>query len=143
MNGSVVVDASVAVKWLVREAYSDRAVMLSRSWVSQGVRIIAPYLMAVEISNAMYRKVRQRQIDLDSARRLVDNLIGSGLILWEPKGLHSRAMELAAQLRQSAVYDTHYLALAEIMDCDLWTADERFFRAAAGQFSNLRWIGES
>ena len=46
-------------------------------------------------------------------------------------------------MRQPAVYDSIYLALAEALDGELWTADERFYRAASPQFSNVRWLGEA
>lgn len=35
----------------------------------------------------------------------------------------------------------HYLALAEALDCELWTADERFYRAASSGHTRVRWIG--
>ncbi|PKB64962.1 MAG: hypothetical protein BZY80_01210 [SAR202 cluster bacterium Io17-Chloro-G2] len=142
MNGEVVVDASVAVKWLVREVYSDQAEILTRAWVRQGTRIIAPYLMPVEVSNALLRKARERRITVESAAALVETLVNRDITMWEPPDLHSRALQLAEILDQSAVYDSHYLALAEIMDCDLWTADERFHRAASPRFPRVRWIGE-
>ncbi len=43
-------------------------------------------------------------------------------------------MQPASQLKQNAAYDAHYLALAESFGCELWTADERFYRAAT------RWL---
>ena len=45
-------------------------------------------------------------------------------------------------MRQGAVYDSHYLALAETLGCDLWTADERFYRAVSPVAPNVRWVGE-
>ena len=143
MNGVVVVDASVAVKWLVREVYSDQAVSLTRVWLRQGTRIIAPYLMLVEVSNALLRKARERRIAVESAVGLLENLVNRDITMWEPPGLHSRALQLAVVLNQSAVYDSHYLALAEIMNCEMWTADERFYRAAVARFPRVRWIAES
>ena len=74
MNGEVVVDASVTVKWLVREVYSDQAVDLTRVWLGQGTRIVAPYLMPVEVSNALLRKARERRISVESAAGLLGNL---------------------------------------------------------------------
>ena len=142
MNGSVVVDASLAVKWLVEEPYAERAVTLAQSWVQRGVQIVAPYLMPVEVANALHRKIAHRELSEDDANSLLDRLMAVGVALREPRGLHFKALQLAVALNQPAVYDAHYLALAEIIGCDLWTADERFFRAGTGQFSNLHWIGE-
>lgn len=50
---------------------------------------------------------------------------------------------MADQLRQDAAYDAHYLALAETLNCDLWTADERFYRAASATFKFVKWLAES
>ena len=38
--------------------------------------------------------------------------------------------------------DAHYLALAESVNCELWTADERFYRAASPTVDNVRWVGD-
>ena len=45
MSGLVVVDASLAFKWLVSEENSDKARALSRSWADEGIQAAAPYLM--------------------------------------------------------------------------------------------------
>ena len=69
-------------------------------------------------------------------------LVEASLELHQPPGLHVRALQLASQLNQSAAYDTQYLALAEEVGCDLWTADERFYRSTDQSIHNVRWIGE-
>ena len=72
--------------------------------------------------------------------RLVDVLLASGIELHDPPNLYGRALELASLLSQGAVYDAHYMALAEALDCELWTAGEKFFRAASTASRNVRWI---
>ena len=57
VSGVVVVDASLAVKWLVREVHSDKAYALARSWAQEEVYPMAPYLMPVEVANALYKRV--------------------------------------------------------------------------------------
>ena len=51
-------------------------------------------------------------------------------------------MELAWELHQPAAYDAHYLALAEILDCEMWTADDRFFRAASSTSGRVRRLAD-
>lgn len=142
MNGRVVVDASLAVKWLVKEVYSDRAFMLADLWASQDIQPVAPHLMPVEVANVLHRRVIRGEIAPETAVRLMESLLASGIELREPRDLHRRALLLAARLRQNAVYDAHYLALAETLDCELWTADEKLYRAAAPSIGNIRWLGE-
>ena len=142
MNGIVVVDASLAFKWLVREDNSDQAQAISRSWANDGVQAAAPHLLPVEVANALHRRVLLGELTVEDAVRLLQHLLASGIELREDPNLHARAMQIAGQLRQGAVYDAHYLALADILGCEYWTADERFYRAAVPVSQRVRWIGE-
>ena len=142
MNGHVVVDASIVVKWLTSEHDSDRALELLQQWQEQEVKITAPHLMPVEVTNALYQRVARNEASVEIASRLADSLLTMDVEFIETVGLHGRALELAAQLRQGAVYDSHYLALAETLQCELWTADERFYRVAGPALGNVQWIGE-
>ena len=141
MSGVVVVDASLAVKWLVREVHSDKAYALARSWAREEVYPMAPYLMPVEVANALYKRVKCEEISLAEATSLLDGLLSTRIELREPAGVHVKAMELAAELKQDAVYDAHYLAFAEALNCELWTADERFYRAAISGQTQVKWLG--
>lgn len=142
MNGSVVVDASLVVKWLVEEDDSDKAHAVLQSWVTRDVSRIAPHLLAFEVANALHRRVLRGELSVDESTRMIARLLESRLEFHQPPGLHVRALRLASQLNQNAVYDAHYLALAESVGCELWTADERFYRAASPGIGNLRWLGE-
>lgn len=142
MSEFVVVDASLAVKWLVEEEYSDRATALTLLWGEQGIQPIGPSLLPFEVANALHRRVARGEMDAEAAGDLLQDMMAVGVALTETPGLHRRALELASQLRQGAVYDAHYLALAESLDCELWTADQRFYRAVSPSIGNVRWIGE-
>ena len=140
MNGPVVVDASLAVKWLVEEDDSDRAHAALQSWVAQGITRIAPHLMPFEVANALH--VLRGELNVGDSIRMIARLLESRLELHQPPNLHVRALQLASQLKQPAVYDAHYLALAEDFGCELWTADQRFYRAVSALVPNVRWLGE-
>ena len=142
MNGHVVVDASLAFKWLVKEDRSEEARAIARSWEDRGVRTAAPHFMPVEVTNALHRRVTRNEMSVEEAVGLAESLLASGIELHQPPDLYGRALELASRLNQGAVYDAHYLALAETLACDLWTADEKFYRAASPLTDNVRWIGE-
>ena len=143
MSEFVVVDASVAFKWLVREEHTDKALTILRVTAdSQDIRPTAPYLMPFEVANALHRRVTQGELSVEAAADLIGGLLSSRLELHQPPNLHLRALELASQLSQGAVYDSHYLALAESLGCELWTADQRFYRAVSAGVDFVRWIGE-
>lgn len=141
MSDYVVVDASVAVKWLVREAHSVEALALATSWAAAGITLVAPYLMPAEVSNALHKRVLSEELSVAAASRQIELLLTSGVKLIETPSLHVRALELASELNQSASYDAHYLALADELDCEFWTADARFYRAAAPTADRVRLLG--
>ncbi len=142
VSGFVVVDASLAVKWLVREEHTDKALAILRAWHDEEVTPTAPHLLPFEVANALHRKVFRGQLSVGDSVRLILQLLGSRLELHQTSGLHARALELASELQQGAVYDAHYLALAEEFGCELWTADQRFYRAVSAHLENVHWLGE-
>jgi hypothetical protein len=52
-----------------------------------------------------------------------------------------RAWNLAQRLNQPKVYDCYYLALAELLACEFWTADERLFNTVRHDLGWVKWIG--
>ena len=142
MSGSVVVDASLAVKWLVEEDDSDKAHAILQFWVDQDITRIAPHLMPFEVANALHRRVFRGELNVGDSTRMIARLLESRLELHQPPNLHVRALQLASQLKQGAAYDAHYLVLAESAGCELWTADERFYRTASPSVDHVRWLGE-
>ena len=75
MSGFVVVDASLAVKWLVDEEDSDKAHSVLESWVTQDVTRIAPYLMPFEVANALHRRVLRGELSVGNSARMMTRLL--------------------------------------------------------------------
>ncbi len=134
----VVVDASIVVKWLVPEVDSDRAAQLLLEWVRNQVLIVAPVMILTEVSNALHKKVQNQIVNIGDVRRLLDQL--SGLLLVDYIPMHERAIKMASILGEQDAYDCHYLALAEHLDCEFWTADRAFYGAARERFPRVRYI---
>ena len=79
MSDYVVVDASVAVKWLVAELNSEEALALVTSWAGTGVTPVAPYLMPAEVSNALHKRVVSDELSVAAASDLMETLLASGI----------------------------------------------------------------
>ena len=73
---------------------------------------------------------------------MLDYLMTLKIELHETDHLHHRALELASRLNHGAAYDSHYLALAETLDCDLWTADQCLQRTTTPLAPTVHWLGE-
>lgn len=85
--------------------------------------------MAIEATNAWWKKLRRREMVLADVEQAVTNLLALG-ITWTPStALLRPATRLAAELGHP-VYDCVYLALAASHSAPLATADDRLRRAA-------------
>lgn len=140
---TVVVDASLALKWILEEPFSEEARELLLRWKEDDVKTIAPGLLPYEVTNVLYERVKRGEINLEEAHEGLAAIMDAGPVLLDYKPLHAEALRLARILGRSTSYDTHYLALAEKEDCVLWTADESFYNATKDAHSRVRWVGEA
>lgn len=141
-NSRVVVDACLVIKWLLSEEDSEVALALLDHWISSGTQRIAPYSVPFEVANAPHRRIVNGELTVDAGAELVENLLESHIQLRQTDGLHRRALEIATALGHGASYDSHYVALAEVLDCEFWTADERFHRATSPAFAGIRLLND-
>lgn len=138
----IVVDASLAAKWLFAEEHTDQAVELLAATITAGERIMAPSLLWIEVANILRQRIRQTSLTLEQALELFDRFQEIPVTRHSPSGLSRRALLLANQHQMAAVYDAHYVALAEILEVDLWTDDRRLLRALGDKISFVKWIGD-
>ena len=122
----LVVDASVAVKWLVEEEYSNIAERL----LEESHELFAPRLMASEVGNALWRKVRMGELERSRAGALAAAISEMAVRWTEDEEVGPDAVRLSLALDRP-VYDCVYLALAHRLGATLVTADVRFVNALA------------
>ena len=121
-----VVDASVAVKWLVVEEDAN----VARELATSDHDLHAPRLMASEIANALWRKARAGGMERRAAGVLLANLPDIPGRWSADEFVSADAVRLALAL-EHPVYDCVYLALAHRIDAKVVTADRRFANAVA------------
>ena len=114
----LVIDASVAIKWVIEEHGTREAIALRRH------RLFAPELLVAECANVLWKKTRRNELTLDEARLAARLLQRADIELAPMRALLEPATELAIAMDHPA-YDCAYLALAESLTCDLVTADSK------------------
>ena len=144
MSDVVVVDASLALKWVLSELDSNIAITLLKEWNTQKVEVIAPALFAYEATNILYRQVVVGKLTYDETKKLLAKLFSIGVELDFSHYINTstRAMEFSYRFGLPAAYDAHYLALAEREKCDYWTADARLLNAIGGKLPWLRRLSD-
>jgi predicted nucleic acid-binding protein len=129
----LVLDASVAVKWVLPEADTRKALTLRDEFCNQVHELIAPDILPIEVAHALTRSERRGLLQTSEASiRLADVLV-TAPYLYPCRTLLRRAVAISSQAR-IGVYDCLYLALAEQESCEVVTADQRL--AGAG-FANV------
>lgn len=147
MSGKVVVDTSIALKWVVTEPDSDRANALLKTWLSQAIALLAATLLAYEVANNLCQRQYRASMSPAQAETALHALLGGSILLdvvdqVSQLNLGFRALELAEHLHLAAAYDAHFLALAEREGCEYWTADERLWNSVKSTLPWVRWLGE-
>ena len=142
MDDEAVIDASVAFKLIVREEHTDAARSLFVVLESRDVTRIAPPLFPFEITNALHKRVMDGRLTPSAALQAFRALASYEIEIHTIDALHERALELARRMGRGASYDSHYLALALARDCEFWTADDSFFRAARQLSDKVRWLAD-
>ena len=128
VSSPVVVDTSIAVKWVVEEADSREAISLKASWLGHGLQASAPDLLTREFNSALFGKVRAGGMALSEAIDTLARWESLDIVIYDSNPFHRRALELAVFVHHDEIYDLYFLALAESLNCELWTADQRFHR---------------
>lgn len=116
----MVVDASVAVRWVVSQPGSEMAEQVVRS----RERLVAPELILAEAGNALWKYVRAGLVRPDIAEQAISRVAGPFDALVSLPPLAEQAMRIAMEL-DHAIYDCFYLALADVHDTAVLTADKR------------------
>jgi predicted nucleic acid-binding protein len=114
----IVVDASAALSALLNDGPA-RAALASD-------RLHAPYLIDSEVANGLRRQVAAHQVDAGAAWQALDTMRLLGMTRYSVLPYLDRIWELRANL---SAYDASYVILAELLDCNLLTADARLGRA--------------
>jgi predicted nucleic acid-binding protein len=135
----LVVDCSVAAKWMLAEPGEIDAFRLLDQQALGELSLIAPDLLLMEFASLIAKRTRRKQMSQAEAFQAFRLMEEAELRLFETRPLLGRALDLAIN-SQMSLWDCVYLALAIDHDCPIITADRRLFRAGAGRHPSLRLL---
>jgi predicted nucleic acid-binding protein len=139
----VVVDASLAIKWVIPEVHQTEALSLIATWNADGVDVIAPGWFACEIANVLFQRMRRGDLNLSDAQLALGAIVAKVRSRDVEPAVAMRAMEIASLFGLRASYDAQYLALAEQFGCELWTADDKFWNTVKTVYPRVKWVGQA
>lgn len=121
---TLVVDASVAIKWFLPEHDAAQAARL----LDGRFRLLAPDLLWIEVASVLWKVARRGTITANEAQQIITDASAFPVELIESLPLLSSAMQIATKSDRT-VYDSVYIALAERERAATITADERLVNA--------------
>lgn len=142
MTEMVCVDASVAAKWVLPEIHQDKALALVSDLEEEGIEVIAPPHLLVEVTNAIHKRVYYQALTPEEGKEALQSFEQFRVSIYMPPTLCEEALELAQAYHRRTVYDSHYVALAKLLSCDLWTADKELYKTFSPQLPFVKWIGD-
>jgi predicted nucleic acid-binding protein len=127
----IVIDANIALHAVIPGVHQRQAIELFQRWIEDTESLVAPDLWLIECATGIRREVYRRHVSVGGGLHLFGSVEALGVDLRPiDAALCRSAMDWAEKLQQSRAYDGLYLALAERLDVELWTADRRLVNGA-------------
>lgn len=121
----LILDASVIIKWFLDEPLSEKALAYRNQHLDGKIKIIAPSLLAFEITNALCTKSGVKEKAVFSA---IEAFYFTNVYEYPfAEKLAIKSAQLSKKHKVSA-YDAAYVALAQDRNCQFITADEKLYR---------------
>lgn len=131
-----VVDANFVLNLLLPQPLQPSCQQLTLQWIQQGHPLAAPSLLAYETTSVLAKGVAFGQLTPAEANRALDQFHELPIELVEPTTtMRNNAFDWTLRLNRAATYDSFYLALAQTLRAQFWTADKILSRAV-----NQPWV---
>ena len=139
---TVVLDVSVAVKWVLPPADEDlvpEAVDLLRRHAQEEIRFVVPDIFWAEFGNVAWKAVRLGRWTRDEAQSAIHDMEERDFPTVFSKDLLVTAFAIANGFHRS-LYDSLYVALAVATKSEMITADEKLVNAVSTRLP-VKWLG--
>jgi predicted nucleic acid-binding protein len=137
----VCIDASLALAWLSYGKYTESANTLRREWLKNGVELLGPPVFHADVLSVLRNQVFLKKMLPEEGEEAIAICLDIPISIVDGPEMRRTSWRLATEASLAACYDTTYLAVAEIHDCELWTADKRLASLARGAV-RTKWLGD-
>lgn len=143
MPNKMCLDASVIIQILTLEDQSTQADILWQICITQDITPIMPPVCPYEVYSVLRQKTQLRKtLSAEQEHRALDLFLSLDIEIQSPTGLLKTASDMAIELHLPTIYDTAYLALAQMNNCEFWTADHKFYNATKSRFDFIKYLGD-
>ncbi len=141
MTSWVCLDSSVVLKLVLPEGDSQQVKALWQFIIVAGQRPVAPLLFPFEVTSTLRKRAYRGDISDAYSLSALRQILSLEIKFTTFNNINEQAWRIATRFNRPAAYDAHYLALAEHLGCEFWTADKRLYNAAHEKLPWVRWLG--
>jgi predicted nucleic acid-binding protein len=140
-DSRVVVDSNFIVKMLMKQPESRFSVTW-REWESNGTATFAPSLLPYEVTNAFWKFENAGTLSSGVVAELLGRMNDLQIELVTAEEIHLEALAFVRRFWESRAYDSHFLALAHFLNCDLWTSDKKLYNRVGRHLPWVRFVDD-
>lgn len=142
MSNQVCVDASVAIEWLLPGKGDIVVESLRHEWNSADVELVSSSLFGAEVTSTLRNQVYFKKISPEEGETAFQLFLEMGVRVINHPDVTTLAWEMAKRFNLPRTYDLQYLAVAELIDCPLWTNDRKFINSLQNRVQRIKWVGD-
>jgi len=138
---TLVIDASVVIKWYVTE--NDSAI--AETLLDTEETFLVPDLLFAECASILTKIVRQKALTPERALVIIEAIKDGPFMIIPNSRIAADALRVAMSNSAGvSAYDASYVALADLFNTSFITADEKLVRKLAGtpSASKVRLLGD-
>lgn len=136
MIGYLTIDASLVHRIVVPNDAQTKILNRLSEWLQNGYTLCAPTLFVYEITSSLTKLVRLGLLSEPAGEASLEQALALDIDLIPPTTkLAHDAFLWTRKLNRAAAYDSFYLALAQSLHCDFWTADKKLVNAV-----DMDWV---
>lgn len=135
----IVLDSNILAAQVLTLDYSDLAAQKLREWIERDAELFIPSLGLYEVASLLRKAMTIQNLTLQQVNQALQNILALDIQTIEPTPeLLRKSLDWAGHIQQTVAYDSAFLAVAESIQAELWTADKRL--AKATQSLNINWV---
>lgn len=137
-------DASFALEFLLRDPFWRVCSEIWSSWLQADEEIWTPALFYAEATSVIRERTYRRELTESEAEEFLRDSLDWIITVFDDNALlQPKALALATRFNRPKAYDAQYLAVADLLGCELWTADRRLANAVGKDLAWVRYVGDA
>ncbi|NEU73337.1 type II toxin-antitoxin system VapC family toxin [Hassallia byssoidea VB512170] len=142
MTRVLCLDTSVWIPYLVPEIYQPQARIIVEEALSLNLRLVAPAFAWAEVGSVLRKKTRMQVITTEEAQGFFEDFCELPIDYIEVEEIRAKTWEIAEQYKLPTLYDAAFLACAESISAEFWTADAALVKQLIPRPGYLREMGK-